>query len=172
MGMTKHHHDQILDSQTSNAKKVYECIPSADFWTGPQIAAELFRQGSKQDTNRVMGCINTLVDAGLVRERGKKFQRAYTFPLVEAPKQQQKLTTQPPPPKPEPKDMPAPPSTTPAPAMASDPLLRMLQHADYLRRLADDIELAAMEAQQQNEEAKKKGRRFEQLQTLLKEATE
>lgn len=174
MSMTRHQHDQTLASLSSSIQKVYEAIPSADWWTAPQIAAELFRQGIRQDTNRIAGGINTLVDAGLALARGKKFQRAYTFPLVEAPKQPKQLVPPaiaPSPPKPEPKPMAEAPSKTPAAAAPSDPLTRMLQHADYLRRLADDIELAAMEAQQQVADAQKKGRQFEQLQTLLKEVT-
>ena len=57
-------------------------------------------------------------------------------------------------------------------AKAGDPLTKLIQHADYLRRLADEIDEAALEAQQLIEEAKKNGRRFEQLQKLLNETTE
>lgn len=145
MSMTRHKHDQILAGQLSTVRKVYDAIPIAHAWTIPQIIGELSRLGIRQDTRHIEGCVKALVDCNLVRlfPASRSYQRLYCFPNEE----QVAATTNPPPKEPAP--MPQAPAKKP-----TDPLVKLAQHAAYLRNVADDIDEAVLEAMAQLEAAK------------------
>lgn len=60
--------DRILQGQTTTARKVYDAIPIAEPWDTYKIAAELERRGVSIDFSIMVGCINTLIRAGLAAE--------------------------------------------------------------------------------------------------------
>ena len=64
----------ISRSMSEQAKKVYECVPISDAWKPAQIMTELHRKNiSMNDYRVVMGCINTMIDSGLVIESPKGY---------------------------------------------------------------------------------------------------
>ncbi len=62
---------RMLDAQTSTAQKVYGIVPHEDVWTQQQCASELVRIGAAIDFKILLGCLDTLVRAGLIREVGR-----------------------------------------------------------------------------------------------------
>lgn len=148
MSMTKHRHDQILAAQISSAQKVYDAIPVADRWTHKQISTEVFRRGLRMEANHVEGCIAALVDAGLVREcAGRTYRRAYSFPLVEA-KPRHDIS------KMEFKQMDDAPTKQ---AKPTDPFAKLASASTALRKMADEIDEAVLDAMQQLEAARTEG---------------
>lgn len=64
--------DRILQGQTTTARKVYDAIPIAEPWEVPKIVAELSRRGQAIDYPILIGCINNLIRNGLVAEPVRK----------------------------------------------------------------------------------------------------
>lgn len=60
----------LLEGLSGIALKVYEAVPIAETWTKKQIAAELMRTGVRTDLRIIEGCLASLVDRKLIRERG------------------------------------------------------------------------------------------------------
>jgi hypothetical protein len=67
LNVTKY--EQTLKQQTAIAQKVFAAIPKSEAWTARKIYAELRRLDAKvRDVRLVEGCINTLIESGLVNE--------------------------------------------------------------------------------------------------------
>lgn len=170
MSMNAARASQVVQSLTGVAKKVYDVAPIAQRWSSGTIVGELFRLGHKVDKRTVDGVLNDLVEKGLLIEpkRGE-FMRATI-----------KVPTLPPP-----ASALAPVVPTQAkPQMASierptlkpaDLLDRMASISGKLRdlgrdasNLANDIDDAAIAAQQKIEGASADASKLRQLQQLLR----
>jgi hypothetical protein len=61
--------NEIHTGLTGIAKKVYGAVPAGEPWSAKQICGEMQRAtGSLPDTRIAIGCLNSLISAGLVRE--------------------------------------------------------------------------------------------------------
>lgn len=170
--------------QTGTAKRVLQAVPITEVWSSKQIAGEIART-THVDYRVVIGCLNTLKEAGLIQEplRGY-FQRARvreasTPPLkaIAAPPAPAVATTPPP----------APP---PAPNSAVEPLDKLSHCIDRLRALgvgfdtaaksindaaagfkalADEFETALIEYETSTDDQQKEREKLQQLRALLKE---
>lgn len=65
----------LLDRQSSIAKKIYNCVPASESWTYSQIEAEMYRNHVQVDQRVLRGCLASLLDDGLIKSSGEKFQR-------------------------------------------------------------------------------------------------
>ena len=65
----------LLERQSSIAKKVYNCVPLTEGWDYNQIYGEMRRTGSQIDQRILRGCLASLLDDGLIKSSGEKFQR-------------------------------------------------------------------------------------------------
>ena len=168
--MTPSRYQANLNGQTSVARKVFELVPIKEAWTPIEIVAALNRATkSSMDFKVLTGCLNTLKESGLVREptRGH-FQR------VEVKEKEERMV-----------DFNARPIVTPkspvsaaapAPAPAAKSPIEILSEISgrlvgvnaEIKRIASDIETAALvieEGMAANEENLGKLR---QLQSILK----
>lgn len=165
--------NEIISQQTSAAQKVYEAVPIEEQWSDKQIYIELQRRQINMDFRIVQGCLNTLIDAGLVKEpRQKQFRREKIREHIEKqsqPKETEPMATQ-------------MPNTvmvsrgTHASAKTLSPLDRLealSKRAAMIQKmakeLADDIATAAVEIQSQLETSDEKVKKARQLVTLMRE---
>ena len=58
----------IFNGLSSVVKKTYESVPIQTQWDSSQIHSDLMRQGAANDLKTTIGCLNTLVSSGLVKE--------------------------------------------------------------------------------------------------------
>jgi hypothetical protein len=163
--------DRMFSGQTDTAKKVYNIVPIQEAWGAAKIASELKRQGVNLNFPVVMGCLDTLIRAGLVKEPLKgDFQREAIKP--EPVKEQNK--------EPEMNRSNANATATAAPSVVTkvqkDPLdilgglaQRAALLSNTLKELASDISNAAVEIQEQLEANDEQVKKVKQLQTLMKE---
>lgn len=156
----------ITESQSSIAKKVLSAIPLNEPWTAKQVYAELGRMtGSMTDRRIVDGCINTLVESGLVKESPRgSFRRIEAKPEKEQPTPEVKLVVQP-------KFKLVEQGATPR-----DPLDRMAAVAASIRGIGRQLEAAATEVeetalymQQSIESTATKSEQLDALRKLLKD---
>lgn len=69
--MKKTRYDALVNSLTGIARKVFNAVPAREHWTSKEIYAELRRNGhTTADLRIIQGCLDSLVDTGLVREFG------------------------------------------------------------------------------------------------------
>lgn len=164
---------EILQQQTTAAQKVYEAVPIEEAWTDKQICSELMRRQISVDFRIVAGCLNTLIDAGLVKEpRQKHFIRVKIREHIVKPmqpKEPEPMATQLP-------NMPVIARGTHASAKTLSPLDRLealSKRAAMIQKmakeLADDIATAAVEIQSQLETSDEKVKKARQLVTLMRE---
>ncbi|CDN87385.1 hypothetical protein BN948_01807 [Hydrogenophaga intermedia] len=74
--MNKARFQALISGMTSVAQKVYEGVPAADFWTIHQIVSECGRLGRAVQYDVAQGCLAKLHDAGLVmRNEHQQFKR-------------------------------------------------------------------------------------------------
>lgn len=165
--MTPSRYQANLNGQTSVARKVFELVPIKEAWTALEIVAALNRATkSSMDFKVLQGCLNTLKESGLVREpkRGH-FQRVEVKEKAE-----EKMV-----------DFNARPIVTPrlpvsAPSVPAKTPIEILSEISgrlvgvnaEIKRIASDIETAALvieEGMAANEENLGKLR---QLQSILK----
>jgi hypothetical protein len=74
------------------AQKVFNTVPISEPWSMQSIAAELRRTGSSVDFRVLGGCLNTLVDAGLIKEVSQGcFQREEVRPVTEKVKEEDEM---------------------------------------------------------------------------------
>ncbi len=67
--MNHKRHEQLLAAQSVIARKVFAAVPAQEAWSSKKIYQELMRIGSStRDVRVVEGCLNTLVEVGLVQE--------------------------------------------------------------------------------------------------------
>jgi hypothetical protein len=159
--------ESVFRGMTMQAKKVYECVPISESWTPAQIMGELHRRNvSMSDKHVVMGCLNSMIDSGIVNEVSRgEFKREAIRPKCDVkvfvsqviePIQEPEVK------KPNPAPAPVP---TPAPG---NPLDLLGEFAQRLRALADDAERIAMAIASQAEKNDAETAKMRQLQALLK----
>lgn len=166
--------DAAYRNQTTIAKKVFDATPAAECWTSNRIVEEMKRLGSGSgDLRIVLGCMNTLIDAGLVIEPEKgRFKRAMVRQKVLKP-----AMAFPDGPTPtlvptdiEPKEPPPMQPTKPVVQLVEKlgPIDRLSLFAKRLRDLANDMETAALDLTEQSEKNEIETAKMRQLQALLK----
>lgn len=153
-----------LNGMTSAARKVFDAVPISEPWSITQIDSELFRLGVKNDKRINMGCLDTLTTAGIIIEkprgmfvRAKYKPEAAEKPALSAP---QEIT----PPK---KD--AMTTTAQRPIEKLSALSqRVVVAMNALKDIAADIEIAAIEIDEQSRSTDEETKKLQQLKTLLK----
>lgn len=164
---------RVEEQQTGIAKKVLAATPAQDAWTPNQIASELYRlSGSRADLSTVSGCLNSLVDVGLVK-RVSSTAGTYQRILVEAETPETALGMA---------LVDAGISADPAKVQtriqvqSSDPLARLGALADRLRNLgdlqkllADEIDEMALEVVEQIRAAGAGNEKLKQFAALIRE---
>ena len=152
----------IYNGLPQNMKKVYDVVPIKDFWGESYIMSELSRQGfSYSGEKSCIGILNRLKDLGLVKEiESGKFQRvAVTAKVtkqepVKAPPQIEEVMST---------------STPKTPiAQLNDLAMQAIQIADLCKKLAGDIEAAAINIDDHVAFTAKDSLKLKQLQELLK----
>ncbi len=163
--MNQQRFESMYRGMTAQAKKVYDCIPISDPWTPSQIMQELHRKNiSMSDMRVVLGCVNSLIDCGVVIEVSKGlFKREVIRPKCE-PKQQviEIIETT----KEEEVKQPAPVPVKPTPAISPISLLGSL--SSRLRAFADEMDGVAMVLAEKSEKEEAETSKMRQLQALLK----
>lgn len=172
--LTEARQAQILRAQSAVAKKVFAAVPISEPWTSNQIASELMRQRISVDFPIAVGCLNTLIRAGLVVESSpREFIRAPIRPTPQPPSIEVSNN-------PKTTDMaateatikPQPSAKPEAKHSALDRMAKLAARATQLsadvKRLAADIENTALEIAEDYAETESKAEKLQQLQALLK----
>lgn len=158
--MNVNRYEAVTRELTPTARKVFDCVPAQEAWTPFRIGTELKRQGVPKDRRVVEGCLVALVQDGLITRDPIKdtYQRieprAPALSLVQ-PQEEPKVNTK----KPSHMDRMS--------ALAE----RARGMAVDLKKLADDIEAAAVLIDEEIADAGRDTTKLRQLQTLLKELT-
>lgn len=154
---------QIHNGMTALAQKVYAAVPISEPWSTSYIHSEMLRNGgSTKDFRTVAGCLNSLIEAGLVLEpvRG-------TFIRSQVKEKPTNTVTA--------ETLKEPMSSTPTAKIEKSPVAilsgiagRAKAASEVLRKLADDIETAALEIEENNTARDADISKLKQLQQLLK----
>jgi hypothetical protein len=157
--------DSVYREMTVQAKKVYDCIPIAESWNPAQIMGELHRRNiSMSDKHVVMGCINSMIDAGVINEveRGM-FKREAVRPKCEI-KEIEVIN--------KPKEIEvkqnALANSEKMGTVSDGPIYILSTLASRLRVLAIDIDNAAISLAEREEKTHGETEKLRQLQALLK----
>lgn len=165
MHLSKAKFDRQYMSINSVLKKVYEATPINEYKTAISISAEMRRLGTGgADSRQTLGCLNSLMEMGLVEEFGKgEFRR------VEVKSPQQKQIEQPET-KEEKMSLPAKVVEIKPEVKQENasPIDRLSKFANRLRDLANDMENAAIELAEAAEKNEIETAKMRQLQQLLK----
>jgi hypothetical protein len=170
MSMSQARFDRIYSGINAAAKKVFGVIPIADSWDCRQVGGELRRLGMNYESSVVLGCIDTLVRAGLVNEVARgQFRReeikvaAQPIQLKEAPMAGKAKASA------------ASAAEVPEAKPQSSPMdvlgglaTRAANIASLVRQLSSDISDAAVEIQSTLESNEEGVLKLKQLQSLLK----
>jgi len=142
----------LEDQQTSIARKVFAAVPIAEPWTSRAIAGEMRRlsPGNTSDLSTVEGCLNSLVEAGLVCERSGHFQRVKVRQTSDEGAEPMTLR-----------------SVGSAPGPRQDVLSRLASLATRLRILADEIDAIALDADAEIAASKVGDAKLRQFKELL-----
>lgn len=153
-------------SLNSQLSKVFDAVPINEPWMATAISAEMRRIGSGgSDSRATLGCLNSLLEMGLVQEPTKgyfqKVQPKECTPpkeprIVEAKHQITETKMQ------------AKPTTLQMTTATVTPIEKLSKLAARLRDLANDMEVAALELAEQAEKNEVETAKMRQLQTLLK----
>ena len=168
--MNKARFKALFDGQSSIAKKVYGAIDAVELRTSKQIQQDLIRAGIARDFTITEGCINTLVDSGLVQEK-----RAGYFCRTPIKEKTTTADRSPEAPTNEEEQMAEATITQEEPQKQNhiDRLAslagRVTNIAGMLATLSADIEAAALEIDSQIAADHAKMAKLHQLQSLLKE---
>jgi hypothetical protein len=151
-----------LQGMSSAATKVFEVVPIQTAWSQNEIYRTLNEiTRSTMDTHIFRGCLNTLKEAGLIREPSRgHFQK-----IAIKEKKVKDMTS------PEPKTAPLalPTKTTePGQPKANNPLDLLSDIAGKLRAVADDIDAAAIAIDESIAESTENLGKLKQLQSILK----
>lgn len=176
----------LLAGQTGAAKKVYEAVPISEAWATSQIVTELRRLGSTSMEHHIArGCLRALSDGGLILEQPKgQYRRRPVRPAQIHPvlASDPVVTNAPIPLTPIDAIVMSIRPTSPektaaqkaATASAIDKLTalsgRAIDLGVELQKLARDIDTAALEIEEQVQNAGAAGAKLRQLQALLREA--
>lgn len=154
------------------AQKVYQAVPMIDAWPYQAINAELQRVGVAKDLTIIRGCLNSLVESGLIVEPERnKFVRvkvrgkspaAESEPVIETNKEPQVAIAQAPVEKEEP--------AVQSPIQKLEWLgARVATLSSQLKALADEIDNTAVEMQMALDAKDSQMAKFRQLKALLTE---
>ncbi len=160
MGMTTTRIRILENQQTGITKKVYGAVPINEAWPSRQIVTELSRQGQVRDFSIIEGCLNTLKEAGLIREVAPgHFQRIKPKPTAE--KEAEPMTTK--------------PLNPPAKSEPAEPVDRLAAIGTKLRglsqmflELADDIDEATLAFEEKASGNDEELAKLRQLKNVLK----
>lgn len=151
--------ESVYRGLSAQAKKVYESLPISEPWSPSQIMQELHRKNiSMSDMRVVMGCINSLIDAGCVDEPSKGMFIRAEIKEKQAPNQTFKTIKQ--------KDTEMQKETKPE--NTTNPIDRLSTLASRLRALATDMDDAAISLAEQAQKNDAETVKMRQLQALLK----
>lgn len=157
--MNQQKFDSIYRGLSEQSKKIYDCIPISEAWSPAQLMAELHRKSiSLGDYRVVMGCVNLMLDSGLIVEVSRgMFKREVIRAKIDSKDQIQKTV----------KDS---QMQTPQKPIAQQvgALDRLSSFASRLRDLANDMENAAIELAGQAERNDAETAKMRQLQAILK----
>lgn len=171
--MTPEKHRRILSAQTVIAQKIFHVVPMQEAWTASQIATALARTGSTRPEMKILeGCLDTLKDAGIVKEKERGLWqqitprepitlppevKSPTIPLLPATEAAIKFVST---------EQAAPES--PAESLG-DIAERLRMKGQHLIKIADEIDSAALMFEERIETAEAKLTRFNALKALLTE---
>jgi hypothetical protein len=162
---------QQLESGLSGiAKKVLSVIPLTEEWDSRKIMGELLRATrSSPDLRVIEGCLRAILDAGLAKEVARGMYRRVPVPAKPIAIAKPQLEPESSQEAPMPKEKPPIDSSLDKLANAAAALRGL---AFQFNKIAGDIEDAALLAQQQIQDERKKSERFHQLKRLLAEEGE
>jgi hypothetical protein len=159
-------YQQLVAGQSSIAQKVLSVIPFQEDWDSRAIRTELLRQTrSAPDLRIVEGCLRALLDAGLIKAVGREHWRRASMPPAPTVAQAKPTIDQH-------EDVPVkeqPKTSASAFDRMATAAAELRAAAKHLNQVAGQFEEAALEAQQQIQEERKKSERFHQLKQLLAE---
>lgn len=148
---------RISSGLNAIARKVLDAVPAQAIWSKTQIHAELRRLGVSCDRSLVDGCLDNLRGQGLIKEPSRgEFTRV--IPKTTTHQLEELMPT--------PQTPPFRPSASPA-STKKDPLSRLADAAKLLRQVADEIDAAALDAEETVQAAAKDTEKFRQLKALL-----
>jgi hypothetical protein len=162
--MSQARFNQVMSGMTTIAKKVFDAVPIEDSWTGTQIASEMIRRGVNVEFKILIGCLDTLLKAGLINEPRKGcFRREAIREII-------KTTT--------PKEIDMQSAVKAAPKAVPQPqqepmdrlgelAQRVAQIAGMLKDVASEISDAAVDIQTKMEASEEATHKMKQLQELL-----
>ena len=144
----------------SQAKKVLSVTPFVAEWTISEILAELSRLGQSTDFKVVQACLSNLVDRGLVKKTGDRYQRIQARPRIRS----QAVAND---------EMATMPACEPAAAPKDVSLLsKIATLSASLRSTANALDDIALEVEERITEAGRGSEKLRQLQQLLKGLTD
>ncbi len=153
--------EQRFKSMTAIAQKVYAAVPMVEPWSPSFICSEMQRLGSSTRDSRVVeGCLNTLKEAGLVLEPSRRvFIRSPIKPDPIIPPQKDQAMT----------------NAITLTASKTDktekksraPIAILSELATRLKKLSDDMEIAALEIDDYITSKDADAEKLKQLQVLL-----
>lgn len=156
--MNRSRYESTVANLSSSARKVLDSIPLAEDWTRQQVNAELRRKGINMELARVEGCIESLIESGLVQAAGGLLRQIRPEEAPAKSPARQKV---------EAKAVPA--------ERKRDPLAELAEIAADLRakgsamiEMADQIEYVALDVTAQIQTAGEAGQKLAQLQSLLR----
>ena len=151
----------IYNGLQQNLKKVYDVVPIREAWGESMVMAELSRLGMSYSGDKpIIGMLNRLKDLGLIKEMEPgKFLREPITEKVE--KKEPKPATI------ESKDHMIKETKTPI-AQLNDLAMQAIQIANLCKKLAGDIETAAINIDDHVAFTQKDSLKLKQLQELLK----
>lgn len=157
--MNKSVYQSRVSGLTAIAKKVFSVVPIAEAWPAHQIIGELKRMtDSAADPRIVSGCLNTLINQGLVTEpKPNTFRRV----AVKESKLTELIAK-----KPNHKEV--SPVATQKQQQSVSAIEKLAGIASRLKQVASDIESAAIEIDEQLKNDKQDTEKLKQLQSLLR----
>ncbi|UVJ42539.1 hypothetical protein NVV94_18165 [Pseudomonas sp. LS1212] len=167
MAMTANRHQQMLDSQSALAQKIFLTVPIQEHWHTSSIYGSLRNAGTAADTRAVRRCLVELKDAGLIREPvSGHFQRVTPKTTLRRTKEQdmpkEALTVVPGTKKIE-------PGALDVLASLSGEVISLVEDiSQRMRKLAIRIEEVALSVEAEREGNAERLENFKQLQSLLK----
>lgn len=166
--------NQVYASLSAQARRVYDATPILTPWSASYIYSEIQRTGTSfKDQHTVLGCLNSLIAAGLVAEpdkgafvrtavKNKNADLPEPEPIATAASDTSKTT-----------ETQKQTMTSPKPAHSPVAILSTLATrakavSDAIRKLADDIETAALEIEENISVGEAEVAKLKQFQQLLK----
>jgi hypothetical protein len=145
---------QKLAGQSAIAQKIFDCVPIKQGWISHQIAAEVRRlTGTSPEIRTVVGCLNKLVDAGLVRHLHGEYRREPVGAAAPIKKKEQ-----------EPMAEKKPTSAAPGSISVLELLGAM---SEKLRGFANELDAIAVQIEDEQSVNAKLADRYKQVQALL-----